>query len=92
LAEKRVLAVGSVYAVQTTPADDAAIRCRLRIGGVNSEPYFQSINRDLEQLTLALTFGRELGAGTHEAAVRCRNFNGAFTVVSAGVSAWAVGS
>jgi hypothetical protein len=88
----RVIALASLEMDGDQAGADDRGRCQLQIGDVAGPPYLQEVPASgAGRTSFALTFGQELGAGTHEVALQCRAASGVVEIEEANLSAWGVG-
>jgi hypothetical protein len=92
---KTVIAVATIEAEAPMNAVVHRVGCRMNIAGAQHDDAFADtipVTGDADETTLTLNFARELPAGTHDVALRCRMISGSDLFVEDGwLSVWAVG-
>jgi hypothetical protein len=92
---KTVIAVATIEAEAPMNAVVHRVGCRMNIAGAQHADVFADtipVTADADETTLTLNFARDLPAGTHSVALRCRLISGTDVFVEDGsLSVWAVG-
>ena len=92
---KTVIAVATIEAEAPMNAVVHRVGCRMNIAGAQHDDAFADtipVTADADETTLTLNFARQLPAGTHDVALRCRMISGSDLFVEDGwLSVWAVG-
>jgi hypothetical protein len=91
---KTVIAMATIEA-EAQAAGVHRVGCLMNIAGAQPNDVFADTipaTMDADETTLTVNFARELPAGTHDVALRCRRISGSDVFVEQGwLSVWAVG-
>jgi hypothetical protein len=92
---KTVISIATIEAEAPMNAVVHRVGCLMNIAGAQPNDVFADtipVTADADETTLTVNFARELPAGTHDVALRCRRISGSDVFVEQGwLSVWAVG-